>query len=338
MKKSFIFLLFLLVGSSSFATIRRVNNNPGVVTNVTFVFSNTQAAITASVSGDTIYLEPSDINYGSLAFASIKLTIIGPGYLLNKNPNTPFDKRSASVSSISIAGNSNTNGSRILGLEVKNSNGAYGDISITNALSNLEISNCICNDLKVESSSQGLGCLISNNIILNNLRAVGTTGFTSSIITNNIIWGSIIEADNDNIIKNNIIYGGANFLSKYFNNIIFQNNLAGFELNQTSRIFNNVCVGCTGTPINNNFFTTTANTIFNVAEPRNLDDLRDDVFQLPSTSPAKGKGVGGIDCGVFAGATPYVLSGIPAFPMITSFSQGVVSGANLPITISIKRN
>jgi hypothetical protein len=338
MKKSIIFLLFLLVGSSSFATIRRVNNNPGVVTNVTFVFSNINSAIAAAVSGDTIYLEPSEINYGVLFTPSIKLTFIGPGYLLNKNPNTPFDKRSASVSSISIAGNSNSNGSRILGLEVKSPTGAYGDISITSSLSNLEISNCICSDIRVESGSTGRGFLISNNIILNNLRGVGTTGFTSSIITNNIIWGSIIETDNDNIVKNNIIYGGASFLSKYFNNIIFQNNLAGFELNQTSRVFNNVCVGCTGTPINNNFFTTAASTIFNVAEPRNLDDLRDDVFQLPSTSPAKGKGVGGIDCGVFAGATPYVLSGIPAFPMITGFSQGVVSGANLPIIISIKRN
>jgi hypothetical protein len=338
MKKSIIFLLFLLTSIGSFATIRRVNNNPGVVTNATFVFSNFNSANAVAVTGDTIYFEPSDINYGEIYISSKKLTLIGPGYLLSKNPNTPFDKRSATITSLNIGGNSGSNGCKIIGLEIKGITGAYGDISIFNSVDNVDITGCICNDIRVEAGYNAKNCLISNNFVLNNVRAVGNIGFTSSIISNNIILGSIVETDNDNIVKNNIIYGGASFLSKYSNNIIFQNNTTNFEFNQTSKVFNNVCVGCSGTPANNNFFTTANNSIFTVSEPRNFDDLKDDVFQLPSTSPAKGKGVAGIDCGVFAGATPYVLSGIPPFPMITAFTQGAVSGANLPITISIKRN
>jgi hypothetical protein len=78
--------------------------------------------------------------------------------------------------------------------------------------------------------------------------------------------------------------------------------------------------------------------MFVVAEPRTFDNLEDDNFVLNVSSPAKAKGIGGIDCGVFAGSKPYVLSGIPPFPMITAFTQGAVSGGNMPITISIKRN
>jgi hypothetical protein len=134
------------------------------------------------------------------------------------------------------------------------------------------------------------------------------------------------------------MYGSSNFLSKYFNNIIYQSNTVGYEFSTNASVYNNVCVGCTGTPLNNNFFTTASNTIFTLAEPRTLDDLEDDNFILPATSPAKTKGVAGVDCGVFAGVTPYILSGIPPVPMITNFTQGTPTATNIPINISIKRN
>ncbi|MGL4629978.1 MAG: hypothetical protein ACRCVT_02135 [Leadbetterella sp.] len=337
MKKVSLFLLGLILSLQGYSNILRVNNNPGVVLVTNKVFSSFFAANSFASSGDTIYLEPSDINYGNITLNK-KITIIGPGYLLSKNPNTPFDKRTASFSNISTS-NNNIDGTKLFGFEVKNSAGVYGDITLSVSANDVEIFGCIFNDLRVSSGNTARSFNISNNIILNNIRHLGTTtGYSGCNFSNNIILGSVSESDNDNIFKNNIIYGGATFLGKFFNNIIFQNNTVGFEFNQSSKVFNNVCVGCTGTSANNNFFTTAASTIFNTAEPRNLDDLRDDAFQLPSISPAKGKGVGGIDCGVFAGATPYVLSGIPPYPMLTNFSQAPISGSNLPITISIKRN
>jgi len=334
MKKSFLLVFFLLTVSQIQATIRRVNNNPGVTLVTNLVFSNFTAAQTAAVAGDTIYIEPSDINYGDIGILK-KLVIIGPGYLLNKNPNTPFDKRSAKVSNISFNVNNPSSGSKIYGLEIVGSNGNYGNITVSTSVSDINIENCMFNEL--------VGSNIFNHGVIANCFIVGSITKSSvsmhnSLISNNIIWGAVQTSGNDNIIKNNIIFGGADFVAIYFNNIIYQANDPNLAFSVNNKVYNNVCVGCSGTPANNNFFTTTPNTIFVVAEPRTFDNLEDDNFVLHASSPAKAKGVGGIDCGVFAGTKPYVLSGIPPFPMITAFTQGAQSGSNIPITISIKRN
>jgi hypothetical protein len=334
MKKSLLLLFLLLTVSQVFATIRRVNNNPGVTLVTNLVFADFNAAHTAAVSGDTIYIEPSDINYGGISLSK-KLVIIGPGYLLNKNPNTPFDKRSARVAQISF--NSGSIGSKVYGLEVKAPNGIFGDILISQSGSDTEIAYCLFNDLRGITSATLSGSTVSNCFIIGGIDN-SSLSVNRAVISNNIVWGSIETSGNDNIVRNNIIFGGATFSGLVYNNIIYQNGDANLIFSNFTSIYNNVCVGCTGTPGNNNFFTTAANTIFVVPEPRTIDDLEDDNFVLHASSPAKAKGVGGIDCGVFAGTKPYVLSGIPPFPMITAFTQGAVSGGNIPITISIKRN
>ncbi|MBA4851550.1 hypothetical protein [Emticicia sp. BO119] len=334
MKKSLLLLLFLVTLSQVQATIRRVNNNPGVTLVSGLVFADFNAAHTAAANGDTIYLEPSDINYGSLLISK-KITMIGPGYLLNKNPNTPFDKRSAKVSQITFSTNS-ANGSKLYGVEVRGTNGVLGDIFFNSVSGDMEIAHCLLNDLRGASSSL-FNSIISDCFILGSIDN-SSLSINNVIISNNIIWGSVESSSHDSIVRNNIIFGGANYIGQFYNNIIYQSGDPNFVFSTNNSVYNNVCVGCTGSPANNNFFTTAANTVFVVSEPRTLDDLEDDNFVLHASSPAKTKGVGGIDCGVFSGLRPYILSGIPPFPMITAFTQGAPSGGNIPITISIKRN
>lgn len=335
MKKSLLLLFLLLSVSQLFATIRRVNNNPGVTLVTNLVFADFNSAHNAAVSGDTIYLEPSDINYGGIGLSK-KLVIVGPGYLLNKNPNTPFDKRSARVSQISL--NSGSAGSKVYGLEIKGSNGIFGDILISQSGSDVEIAYCLFNDLRGLTSATLSGATVFNCFIIGGIDN-SSLSVNRAVISNNIVWGSVETSSNDNIVRNNIIFGGATFLGLFYNNIIYQNGDPNLIFSNNTSVYNNVCVGCTGTPANNNFFTTAANTVFVVSEPRTIDDLEDDNFVLNASSPAKTKGVGGIDCGVFTGLKPYVLSGVPPFPMITAFNQGATDGSgNIPITISIKRN
>lgn len=333
MKKSFLLLVFLVSVSTLQATIRRVNNNPGVTLVSNLVFATFFNAHTAAVDGDTIYIEPSDINYGNIS-VNKKLVIIGPGYLLNKNPNTPFDKRPARVSQVSCG--TGSLGSRIYGIEIKTPNGIFGNFFLSSNGGDLEIGYCLFNDLRGSSGS------LSNSTVFNCFITGGidNSGISvnNAVICNNIILGSVETSSNDNIIRNNIIFGGATYSGIFYNNIIYQSGDPNFVFSTNNSVYNNVCVGCTGTAANSNFFTTAANTIFVVPEPRTFDDLEDDNFVLHASSPAKTKGVGGIDCGVFTGVKPYVLSGIPPFPMITAFTQGATSGGNIPITISIKRN
>lgn len=183
--------------------------------------------------------------------------------------------------------------------------------------------------LRFRNLNEGSGKVLTSDNLGN-----ATWQHISSITSNWQVVGT------NNTIKNNVVFGGisSTTLGNIFNNIIFPGSTAALSFPNESNVYNNVCVGCAGTPSFNNVFTTAANTVFQVAEPRILDDLWDERFKLSVSSPAKAKGVAGVDCGVFAGTNPYVLSSIPPFPMITAFTQGAPLSGNIPITISIKRN
>lgn len=90
------FITLCLCASINAQTIRRCNNLPGV-TGVNF-YTTLQVAHDNANIGDIIYVEPSSSDYGSLT-CSKRLTIIGNGYFLSSNPNTPSEKQ------VSRAGN-----------------------------------------------------------------------------------------------------------------------------------------------------------------------------------------------------------------------------------------
>jgi hypothetical protein len=321
--------VFCIAYFSANATLRRVNNNPGIVLPA-FGYTSFSAAQTAASNGDTIYIEPSNISYGSMSMSK-SLTIVGPGYLLDQNTGTPADKRSAVFTDCTI--NAGSNGSVLTGLTFHNGI-TYGNITIFSS-NNITISRCIFQSFSLTVNISNYS--ISQNVIVNNL-TTGNNGLSSSLISNNIILGNLSSVTSG-IVKNNLIYGVPVIDDNvnYYNNIFIGNNTSTDLLNSVVA-YNNVCVFCTGTANNNNFYTNAYSTIFNATEPRILDDLEDARFQLPSTSPAKGKGVGGVDCGPFGGINPYVLSGIPPYPSITAITVGTQSGSNIPITFSAKRN
>src|SRR5712671_2247424 len=74
--KQFFLFLSLGVCVNMFATVRTVSNNP-----LTLAQYNTiQAAVNASVSGDTIYVQGSTTHYAGFTIQDKRLTIIGPGW------------------------------------------------------------------------------------------------------------------------------------------------------------------------------------------------------------------------------------------------------------------
>ena len=56
-----------------------------------------------------------------------------------------------------------------------------------------------------------------------------------------------------------------------------------------------------------------------------------------SPSPARAAGTAGVDCGIFGGTQPYILSGIPNAPTIYNLNS-TVSGTNLNVTLGTKSN
>ena len=57
---------------------------------------------------------------------------------------------------------------------------------------------------------------------------------------------------------------------------------------------------------------------------------------LAPGSPAIGAGFEGVDCGIFGGNNPYVLSGIPPIPSIFEITQIGIGSVATPIQVNFK--
>jgi hypothetical protein len=57
-----------------------------------------------------------------------------------------------------------------------------------------------------------------------------------------------------------------------------------------------------------------------------------------STAVSNGAGENGVNIGIFGGATPYKMSGIPAIPSIYLLNAPGATSGSLPVTIGIRSN
>jgi hypothetical protein len=80
MKKTFL-ILSLVVCENAIATVRTVSNNPGTLAQ----YNTIQAAVNASASGDTIYVQGSAIRYAGFSIQDKRLTVMGPGWAPAQN-------------------------------------------------------------------------------------------------------------------------------------------------------------------------------------------------------------------------------------------------------------
>jgi hypothetical protein len=343
----------LLAISFLFAqTIRRCNNNPGVTG--ANVYTTIQAAHDAAAAGDIIYVEPSTAAYGSLTVIK-RVTIIGNGYYNDKNSNTAFDSRTSKVSSISF--NNGSASSILMGIEFTSggSNLGINDINITvTRCKNIGFINFASStNLALGTSSRGNNATITKNLISGKITGSNSTNVTlqygyNCIISNNIFLGQGIGSfcqDLTNCVLSNNVFNGSNLQDLYgcsiSNNIFDARNstisfsyVSGISVGNT--ISNNICLGQAATPSGNGNidFGSPLNT-FMVADPWANVSTQDAQFQLKAGSPAIGIGTGGTNAGAFGGASPYVLSGLPPYPIITNFTASGVGNTSTPLQVSV---
>ena len=108
MKQLFLFLLTCLC-VNVFATVRTVSNNPGTVAQ----FTTIQAAVNASLNGDTVYVHGSPVTYSGFSITDKRLVVIGPGWAPVQN----FMPYPATVYDLTIAGSGSSN-TEIQGLNI----------------------------------------------------------------------------------------------------------------------------------------------------------------------------------------------------------------------------
>lgn len=345
------------------ATIWRVNNNPNYTQGCDHCFSSLQAANDSDIveAGDTIHLEASHLFYsangsssGSLSITVLtkRLVILGPGYFLNQNIGLQKNPTTATTHTITF--DSGSEGSVIKGVTVEGNSGSDINIKVSNILvegcwverfidfvassTYPPISNVIIKKsyiYRVNNSNNAVpihNLTISNCYIYKDLDLTSSNTPTSGTIahcvistdggpTNNIDIDSGIELYNNIVIRTapsgSVMLQSNNSVNNVHDNIFIS------ELPSWLSGGNNIALA------NAVVFPTSGSTdgILNV-NPANICP------QCYTAYP------GNETFGMFGGADPYVLSGIPNIPTIYQLQSplNAEQGSNVNVNISTRSN
>ncbi|MEQ8546294.1 MAG: hypothetical protein RIC03_00195 [Cyclobacteriaceae bacterium] len=359
MKKIQILTLLALVtlGASFHAHAKtwRVNNIPEVDAD----FTTAQAAHDDAnvMPSDTLLFEGSPDTYGNITLIK-KLVLIGPGYFLGENKGHQANPNSAKLSTVTFAKEPgvaptvqnpdginaiSSQGSVMLGMEIS---------TLNTAVPSLTIRRCKTGNVSLLSSANGgryYGPISGIEYTTNSNNAV--------IIQSVIEFGLYLDLTDNVVVSNNVI--ASTYNQPTGNNITFTNNIvtstSANSINlSNATVRNNIILGTSITPNNSTYSHNLAvgtstlpagNNNVNGVAVANLfvgasAGSTDGAYKLLNGSVATGAGFNGVDCGIFGGATPYVLSGIPPIPSIYEFTApGIGTQTDgLQIQVKIKSN
>ncbi|MBS4026996.1 MAG: hypothetical protein KGZ58_00045 [Ignavibacteriales bacterium] len=303
-----IALFYFTLQQTAGARVWTVSNNSGDHAN----FATLQLAHDGANSGDTLYVFGSETVYNSLTLTK-KLTIIGTGYFLTQNPNTQARKLNAQASAMNFK--SGSEGSEVIGMHIGSGNQIFINANNITLKRNYIYGQFII----------GKDTLVTNVFVLQNYIEYWSSGIEIRNLSrnifffNNYIRVSISGYNGRDVgVQNNIVFNGIFIHSAFVhNNILIDGDVYG----ENSTVSNNLSISSSA-----------INTVFvDTGSP-------DGKWKLKPGSPAIGAGVGGVDCGMYGGDNPYVLSGIPAIPSIYFFNAPIEGGNLLPVQIKIKSN
>jgi hypothetical protein len=316
-----VLLLAALLPALAQGAILRVNN-----TGVPAPYTSVSAAMNAAQNGDTIHLEASPINYGTLTLTK-RLVIIGPGYFLDVNQLTQSNANSARMDWVSFS--TGSEGSVIFGV-VFNSN-------TTINRSNVRIERCrFMNNVNFYSSSplnnvQLVGSYVHGDLTVQG----GSQPITNATIANNIFLGRLTAS--------------ANMSGEFVHNTV-RNASADPAFTLSNMVVRNNIFDCVVTPGNNTFMHNLFRTAPVPATNGNMVNVdmsdmfvggtADGQWRLASGAAAIGAADDGSDCGAYGGSAPYRMSGVPPIPSIIGLTapHTVDLGAPLPVTLSARTN
>lgn len=305
MKRVFLIAAVLVLAGAQILSAKswRVNNNDNTAN-----FQTLDAAMTSITAGDTLYLEGSSKVYFFTNKVTKKVTIIGPGYFLNENPNTLTSPLSAIIDTNTI----------YLGAEGITIEGVVFNKSIYIEANNVTVKRCQFGWMSFTKNGDNM---IKNAAILQNYsfgRVVGGNAVTNSMIINNIFAEntSVINGCHNTIIENNTCVSG--FSINGNSECTIKNNIINTLANNTNSVESN------------NYAAQTADFI----SPTGAST--DGKWQLAANSQAMTAGSNGSQVGAFGGSSPYVLSGMPGVPHIYEIEAPTTASKESGLNIVIK--
>jgi hypothetical protein len=287
-------------------------NNSSVQAN--FKQLHQAAASSSVVNGDTLYVEGTSFIYEDVSFTK-RLVIIGPGFYLGENESTQANLNAANVSSMNFY--SGSKGSVMMGMSV------YSSLNVQDT--GIVIKKCKLNQANVQSCAN---CIIIQNVFY----SLAVNNAMNIIVSNNLFLTANgysanlqVTVTGSALVTNNIFRG-----PQIFNNTTLRNNIAtglsgsGNETVNLTNCISDHNIGAStqyGTAIGNQE-NVDMNTVFvNTGSS-------DGRYMLQAGSPAIAAGADGVDCGMFGGNYPYILSGMPEVPAIWYLN---VNGTNVTV-------
>ena len=338
--KHFIAALLIVcaIYSDCFSIIRTVSNNPAQPAQ----FATFAAAQSASVDGDTIYIQGSPFQYATITVTK-RLVIVGAGFAPNNSDGQPTNVLTILLSR---TGGANASGSTIMGLLTGNIGPEGFSLACDNItlLRNRFFNSTIA--LTLNNSSSGTyakGWIIVNNIFQG--RVDGGSNSTAPsplniLFANNIFIGQNINGFNSPtvIIDHNLFLGvsGGGVIAGMYN-VVVSNNIfsrsLGFAFDPSPSVvyctFNNNLSNLTTIANSTNYNPATdfanfvpsvggsntgsgniigQNPLFTLnANPDAYSTL--DNYRLQATSPGKNAGTDGTDLGIYGGSYPFPSGG-----------------------------
>lgn len=298
----------------------RINPNPNAKANFLTV---AEAMKDANVQpGDTLLLDPG--HHGNITLNMEGITLIGTGYLLDKNTSWA-ETEEAVASSVTLFVRCKVEGLHVTDhitardlSTVSRCKTRYITTVSTAVPSHITIEQCLLTGGDYSSSVYcafhqdyyyAPNFTLKNNIILapfrfSNIPSSGYYFSDSTIENNTIICSKPDLRGSNSTINNNIIIDTDSTEQMPINfskcdNCVVKNNVLSITGSNETYPYNHFA----GASVDNTF----------VGE-----GSEDGMYQLAENSPAKNAATHGGDCGAFGGETPYILSGIPMFqPHIT---------------------
>ncbi|MEP7141721.1 MAG: hypothetical protein ABI707_02565 [Ferruginibacter sp.] len=309
-------LVFMLSAFSSSAKIWRVNNNIGVAADFTNFGTTVSNALVKD--GDTIYLEPSALSYGSATYNK-RLIVFGVGYLLDPaaggNEGLHAGTLTSKLAGLNISNGANN--SKFYGVQFSGST----TINASATAYNLLFEKCFISGLYfLAGAHDGIAirkCYGNSSFTL--------TGSSQAVISNCVVENCIMDALGNGLAFSNFSTSGC---------VIRNNVIKGILQTKNAYVANNIFISSsnatlTNCTVKNNLFSNTqtlpAGAIGNKlsqaeANVFTLTGSNDAKFKLKAGSPAIAAGltIESItpDCGAFGCTDPYKLSGIPHLPSI----------------------
>ena len=338
MKKKILTLVAVCAAMTANATVLRVSN----VNGSTAPYSTIQAAHDAASAGDTIMVDGSETRYG-LTEISKQLVLIGPGFWINDNGLVQEAVPSATAEFLIHA---DAAGTVIEGFTFKYVNTQLLTINADNCIvrrcyfynhtgyTGIRFSRDKVDD--VYSGPDPSGAIIQQNFFADcGITTQFLEGLMTNVqITNNIFMNNEGEADirniNSSYIAYNTMVGGTNWqgFNTVYSSTIKHNIIRTVEVNEILEThpnwklwLENIHYVDTNEWSDNYEMQSAAVEYSTDKDILNLETIKD-----------KSK-----DYGAFAGDSPYVISGIPAAPVIEDLivPTTVEAGSKMKVTLKV---